>query len=176
MTKILAALCLAAALAAPSRAAYFKTFLQDPAHPKVSASALYTSRGAFDGAESDLAVIFHKADPAETLLPQALLDLGVKPVSWTLLEAGAGGNTRTGFLSAGPGLYVGPTLLGPLAQALDAAGGNYAVFGRLLVAPDGSGVRLGLHWKANAVENGGLARFNELRFAPRYVVGYGFQF
>lgn len=174
MKLLLAALIFACAL--PARAAYLKTFFQDPAHPKVSGSMLLTSRGDFDGGESDLALIFHKADPAETLMPQALLDLGIKPVSWTLLEGGAGGNTHTGFLSAGPGVYVAPTLLGPLTQALEAAGGNYAVLGHLLVSPDGSGLRLGVHWKANVINNGGLTRFNDLRFPPRYVFGYGYQF
>lgn len=159
-----------------AHAAYFDTLFRDPTHPKIAVSSLFTPKFVFDGAESDVALVFHKADPNETIIPQRLLDAGVKPVSWTLLEAGAGGDRHTGFASVGPGIYVAGTLLGPLTALLEYAGGTYATVGKLLVSPDGGGLRLGIHWKANAVENGALVPFNHLRFAPRYVLGYSYQF
>lgn len=174
--KTLAAVVALLIVSVSAKAAYFDSILSDPAHPKISASMLYKSKLSFDGAESDVAVVFHKADVHETIIPQRLLDAGVKPVSWTLLEIGGGGDRVQAFASIGPGVYVAQTLLGPLTEVLRDAGGNYAKAADLIVSPNGSGVRLGIHWKSNVLENGGLVQFNRMRFAPRYVVGYSYQF
>lgn len=155
---------------------YFDTFFRDPSHPKISAQILYTSRFDFDGGVSDVALVYHKADPGDSLWPKTFLAAGIPPLSWTLLEVGGGGNTQTGFVHFGTSINVAPTVLGPAIAALHNAGGKAAAFGNLLVSPDGSGLKLSLGWKADVVENGGFRRFNELRFPPRYGIGYVYQF
>ncbi len=176
MKSLIAAVALLLAAAPAKASPYFDTVFRDPAHPKISAALLYTPRFDFDGGVSDVAVIYHKGDPANTVWPKALLDMGIPPVSWSLLELGAGGNRQTGFVHFGTSVNVAPTLLGPLASGLKGLGGKAAVAGNLLVAPNGGGVKLSLGWKANAVEDGAIVRFNRLRFPPRYGVGYTYQF
>jgi hypothetical protein len=175
--KRIAAICLfALGIALPAGAAYFDTLFADPAHPRVSARMLYTSRFAPDGGIGDVALIYHRADPADSLWPKAFLDAGAPPISWTLLEIGAGGNLQTAFASAGVSVNVAPSVLGPLAAALKRAGGAAANFGALLVAPNGSGVNASLGWKTNVLQDGGFARFDRMRFPPRYGFGYCYQF
>lgn len=191
MKTVLAALLLVAALSAPAAAAlggvpaadgsrpskpYFETILKNIAHPKMSASLLYTAQGDFDGGVTDVALIYHKGDPTDTLWPQQLLDLGMPPVSWTLLELGFGGNRQSAFIRPGVAVDVAPTLLGPLKDALHGVGGLAGRFGSLLVAENGSGVKLSVGWKTNLIQNGSVQRFNDLRFPPRYGVGYTFAF
>jgi len=191
MKTVLAALLLAAALAAPAAAAlggvpgpdgvkpskpYFQTILKNLAHPKMSASLLYTSKGDFDGGVTDVALIYHKGDPTDTLWPQQLLDLGMPPVSWTLLEFGFGGNRQSAFVRPGISVDVAPTLLGPIKDALHGIGGIAGRFGSLLVAENGSGVKASVGWKADLIQNGSVQRFNDLRLPPRYGIGYTFAF
>ncbi len=71
---------------------------------------------------------------------------------------------------------VAPTMLGPLVKQLEKIGDKAAAFGKLLVSPDGSGVNIGIGWKANLIRNGGFIPINEIRFPPRYGVGYTYQF
>lgn len=176
MRKLIAAFLLIAAIAQPAPARYFDTILSDPLHPALSATVLYTSRAKIDGGEMTAAAVYHKGDPNETWLPKFALDLGVQPISWTLAEFGAGGNTKSGFVTGGSSVNVAPAVLGPAATALRNRGGNYAVAADLLVAKDGSGVKLGFGWKATVIDNGGFLRFNQIRFPPRYSVGYCYKF
>lgn len=155
---------------------YFETIAKDPAHPKVSASLLYTSKLEFDGGVTDVALVFHRADATDTLWPQKLLDLGAPPLSWTLLELGVGGNRQSAFLRGGLALDVAPTLLGPLRKVLAGVGGTAAAVGKLLVDENGSGVKLSVGWKTDVLHNGAPVRLNDLRFPPRYGVGYTYQF
>lgn len=157
-------------------ARYFDTILSDPMHPAISATALFTSRLKADGGEAAVATVYHKGDPNDTFLPKAVLDLGVDPISWTLLELGGGANTQTAFGTVGTSVNVSPAVLGPLASYLRSKGGNYATAGDLIVAKDGSGVKLGAGWKATVIDNGAFLRFNQLRFPPRYGVGYCYKF
>lgn len=156
---------------------YFETIFRDPSHPKIGAGVLYTPSFEFDGGVTDVALVYHKADPDDTLWPQKLLDLGMPPVSWTLLEVGGGGNRESAFIHGGTSINLAPTVLGPLTAALGRAGGTAAKIGAILIAPDGhAGVRFGVGWKANVIRNGGFERLNQLRFPPRYGVGYVYQF
>ena len=175
MKSLIAALLLAAA-AIPARASYLDTIVSDYKHPKLSASMLYTPKLDFDGGVTDVALIYHKADPKDSLWPQKLIDAGVPALSWTLLESGVGGNRQTAFLDFGASVDVAPTLLSPLTNALAKAGGKAAVIGALIVSPDGNGVKIGISWKGNVVTNYGLTRFDELRFSPRFKIGYNYQF
>lgn len=176
MTKLIAML-LTIGLAGEAQAKpYFDTIIKDPAHPKMSAQLLYTPQFDFDGGVTNVALVYHKADPTDTLWPRKLLDLGMPPISWTLLEVGLGGNRQTAFVHGGLAVDVAPTLLGPLTNALKAAGGTAAKIGSLIVAPNGSGVKLSVGWKTNVIQNGGLVRLHDLRLPPRYGFGYSYQF
>lgn len=187
MKALLTALLLAVAAVAqaqiqPTPAAlvppkpYFHTLLREYKTPKMSASVLYTSKFVFDGGVTDVALIYHKADPTDTLWPDSLLKLGMPPLSWTLLEVGAGGNRETGFVHAGASINVAPTLLGPITGALKAAGGTAATIGTLLVAPNGSGLKISLGWKTDLIQDGQIVRLNALRFPPRFGLGYTYAF
>lgn len=155
---------------------YFDTILKDPAHPKLTLSTLFTSRAAFDGAETKAAIVYHKGDATDTLWPQKLLDLGAPPLSWALFELGVGGNSQSAFVRGGASVDVAQTILGPAAQLLRGAGGTAAVIGNLLISPDGNGVNLSIGWKARLIENGMPLRINDIRLPPRYGVGYTYQF
>lgn len=155
---------------------YFETILKDPKHPKVSASVLYTSQLEFDGGVTDIALVYHKADRDDTLWPQKLLDLGMPPLSWTLLELGVGGNRQSAFARGGIAVDVAPSLLSPLKDALHSVGGLAGRFGSLLVAENGNGVKMSVGWKTNILQNGAVQRLNDLRFPPRYGLGYTYVF
>lgn len=168
-----AAVLLSLASSTPAFAGpYFNTVLKDPLHIPVSMQVLFTPQFGVDGGVTDAAMVWHKGSPDDSMWPQTLLNLGFPPVSWTLLELGAGGNTEDAFVHAGAGLNVAPTVLGPLTQALSAAGGTYAAFGKLLVAPDGTGLSLSAGWKANVIKNGVIPPLDQLTFPPRFGVGY----
>lgn len=162
--------------APPAPKPYFLTILRDYAHPKMSASLLYTSKLDFDGGVTDVALIYHKADPTDTLWPQAFQDLGMPPLSWTLLELGFGGNRQSAFLRGGVAVDVAPSLLSPLKDALHRVGGLAGRFGSLLVAENGTGLKLSIGWKTTVLQNGARVRLDDLRFPPRYGIGYTYQF
>lgn len=155
---------------------YFNTLYSDPLHPKISATALFTSKADFDGTVGDVALVYHKANPEDSLWPRALLNAGFPPISWTLWEIGAGGDGHSSFVHTGASLDIAPTLLGPLVGLLHRAGDTASRFGDILANEDGSGLRIGLGWKGNVIENGDVLRFNRWRFAPRYGVGYSYVF
>lgn len=176
MKKFLLALVALVALSAASEAAYLDTIVADPTHPKVSASLLYTPKLEFDGGVSDVALVFHQADPHDSLWPQKWIESGVPALSWTLLECGVGGNTQSAFGECGSSVDVAPTLLSPLTAQLRKAGGRYALAADLIVSPDGNGLKIGWSWKGNFVQGGGITRFDDLRFAPRLKLGYNYKF
>ena len=158
----------------PCFAAYLDTIVANPAHPYLSASMLYTSKLVLDGGVTDVALVWHVADPKDSLWPQKWIDAGVPALSWTLLECGAGGNTSSGFAECGASLDAAPTILGPLVSALNKAGGKYATVASLIANPNGNGVKLGVSWKANLLENGGVPQFDKIRAPVRYKVGYNY--
>lgn len=168
MKRALAVICLMT-LAASSRAAYLQTIFQDPKHPQVGADALFTMKGASDGGSASVAVVYHPASMTDTLIPQRLLDLGVKPISWAPVEVGGGGNRDHAFGTLGASANFAPTLLGPLAQLLDASGRS--TVSKLILSPDGSGLKLGLCWKASAIQDGTILPVNRWVFSPRISVG-----
>ena len=164
-------------LCRPAKAAYFETIFSDPLHPRISATLLYTPQFKPDGGVANVAIIHHRASSQDTIIPKMLLNLGMQPVSWTLLELGGGGNREKGFGTIGTSVDLAPTLLGPLASWLLKVGGKGAAVSQLLVSPDGTGgVKLSIAWKADALEHGTIMPLNHWRFPPRYGVGYCYQF
>lgn len=174
MKSLIAALLIAVSV--PAKAANLDTIVTDYAHPKLSASLLYTPSGVFDGGVTDVALVYHKADKNDSLWPQKLMEAGIPALSWTLLECGAGGNSSSAFAECGASVDIAPTLLSPITGALSRAGGNYAVIGKLLVSPDGNGLKLGISWKGNLITNGSVTPFDRIAFSPRLKIGYNYQF
>lgn len=150
---------------------FLRTIVSDPAHPKLSAKLLFTSKFAADGGVTDMALVYHKHDGLEPW-PTVLENAGIVCPSFTVVEAGVGGNANSAFVHAGLSLNVAPTVLGPLTDILKKSGGTAAVIGNLLVAPDGSGLSIGMGWKSNIIDKRALVRFDDLRFPPRYSIGY----
>ena len=159
MNKMIAAVLLAA-LAAPSYAfdgAYFKGIWENQNYksPIVSEGTLLTMKGAYDGETGQVAIAWHQADPNDTLIPQSLQNIGIKPFSWTLLNCGGGYGNGTGLLTCGSSINVAPTLLGPIAQPLKASSNALAHAAGVFIAgtPSGTGLALGYVWNMIPVQN-----------------------
>lgn len=166
--------------AAPSKlnGAYFRTLASNPAHPYVSLGSNFTTRGEYDGMTSQVALIWHKGDPANTLIPDFALNAGLKPFSWTLAACGAGYGNGTGVLTCGSSINVAPTLFGPLAQVLKATGNPVAkaIATFMAGAPNGSGLALGYTWHMEPVADGALKPFSQWGSHVDAFIGAGYEF
>ncbi len=157
---------------------YFMTLVSNPAHPYVSLGSNFTTKGEFDGMTSQVALIWHKGDPNNTLIPDSLQNAGLKPFSWTLLACGAGYGNGTGVLTCGSSINVAPTLFGPLAQVLNATSNPVAkaIASFMAGAPNGSGLALGYTWHMEPVADGALKPFNQWGSHVDAFIGAGYSF
>jgi hypothetical protein len=131
-------------------------------HPIVTMGTLMTTKGAYDGVTTQVALVWHKGDKYNTIIPQALQDMGVQPMSWTLLNAGAGYGNGTGNMLCGSSVNVGPSLLGPVGQLLKQSNNIVAqTAGNFLQGTSAGGVALGYVWNANPIKDGALMPFNQ---------------
>lgn len=133
-------------------------------HAATSLNTLVTPKGAFDGMALQTALVWHKGDPANTLIPERLQALGVKPFSWTLLACGgSAGNGEAAFV-CGSSVNVAPTLLGPLADLLKGTSSGIAQAVGDFIAKDpnasGAGLNLGYAWSAKPIVNGAMQPLN----------------
>ncbi len=149
----------------------------DWAHAQVSAQLLYAPvrKMAFDGGSVDLAVIYNPGIFASKW-PASWTKAGVPAPACSFLELGGGGDKQSAFLHAGASCNVAPLVVGYAAKALSAAGGAYATFGSLLLAPDGSGLKISGGIKANVVQNGGLENVSAIKGEPVVGLGYIYKF
>jgi hypothetical protein len=159
-----------------AKAAYFDGIWDNPTHPITSLTAFYSPSLSFDGMATSAAIIYHRADIADSILPKSWLAAGVQPVAWSLLDFTAGGDSHSAFISIGPSVNLAQSLLGPVSASMQRAGGNCAMIGKLLVSPDGAGLRLAIDWKGYVLQNGEITRLNQMRFPPRYGIGYTYPF
>lgn len=166
------------AVAADFDGAYFHTIIQNSSHPYVSAGSNFTTKGKFDGATTQVAMIWHKGDAKNTLIPQFALDAGAKPFSWTLVACGAGYGNGTGVLTCGSSINVAPTLFGPLSQLLNLTQNPIAkAIGTFLVGtPSGSGLALGYTWHMEPVRDSTLKPLNHWGSHADMFVGVGYEF
>ena len=155
-------LALAVSPAAAFDGPYFTALWENPAHPVASVGSLLTAKGAYDGVSTKVTLVWHKADAANSITPQALQNIGVKPFSWTLLDCGAGYGNGTGKLNCGAGVNLAPTILGPIAQPLKASSSPLAQAAGAIIGglPDGSGLNVGPTWAATPIQNGTLRPLN----------------
>lgn len=157
---------------------YFMTLASNPSHPYVSLGSNFTTKGEYDGMTSQVALIWHKGDPTNTLIPDFALNAGLKPFSWTLLACGAGYGNGTGVLTCGSSINVAPTLFGPLAQVLNATSNPVAkaIASFVAGAPNGSGLALGYTWHMEPVSGGALSPFSQWGSHVDAFIGAGYEF
>jgi hypothetical protein len=124
---------------------------------------------------SELALVYHVGDLNETIIPQCLLDLGVKPVSYGL-NAGVGGSSGNFYIPLGPFVNLTPTILGPLLQVMDNSGNMTLVGLGKILSSDKGGVAFGPTWTAYPVVGGTIMPFNSWRWAPGYFCGALYKF
>ncbi len=169
MKKTLLLIATLIALAASRAAAFDGPYFQgiwengNYAHPLASAGELMTTKGAYDGVATKIALVWHPADPLNSIIPLSFQRAGIKPFSWTLLDCGAGYGNGTGKLDCGAGVNFAPTLLGPLAQPLEASSSPAAqLAGQIISAdlPNGSGLNIGPTWAATPIQNGTIMPLN----------------
>ena len=160
--KYIALLLLLAAPASAFDGPYFTAIWENPSHPVASAGSLLTAKGGYDGVTTKIALVWHKADATNSIIPQDLQNIGVKPFSWTLLDCGAGYGNGTGKMDCGAGVNLAPTLLGPLAAPLKASSSPLAQAAGGIIGglPDGSGLNVGPTWAATPVQHGTLLPVN----------------
>lgn len=146
---------------------------EDWAHAQVSAQLLYApARGmAFDGGSVDAAVAYNPGVFASKW-PTSWTAKGVPAPACAFLELGGGGDKHSGFVHAGASCNAAPLVVGWAAKGLTAAGGGYATFGTLLLAPDGSGLKISVGVKANVVQDGGVESAKNVK--GEAVVGFGY--
>ena len=166
MKSLIAGLLLALA-ASPSVAfdgPYFKGIWEGDnyKHPVVSEGTLLTMKGAYDGETTQVAIAWHAASASDTLIPQALQNVGFKPFSWTLLNCGGGYGNGNGLITCGSSINVAPTLLGPIAQPLKMSSNPIAQAVGIFIAntPSGSGLALGYVWNMTPVQNATIMPFD----------------
>lgn len=118
-----------------------------------------------------LSLVYHKADVEYTLIPQSLLDLGIKPISWSALNLGVGGANGSFVVPLGPSINLTPSVLGPLTQALEHSGNPYLNgLGNFIDGPRG-GISFGPIWAAHPMIEGTIQPFNKWRFVPGWFAG-----
>ena len=61
-------LALAASQAQAFDGPYFTALWENPSHPVASAGSLLTAKGAYDGVSTKVALVWHKADAANSII------------------------------------------------------------------------------------------------------------
>lgn len=157
-------------LAPLTHAKYFQNIIQDPTHPQLSLGETFTPRFKPNGLCTEAAVVYHVADPNETLIPKALLDLGVKPESWAF-NIGVGGDHGTFFVPMGLSINLTPSVLGPVLSPMKASSNSTLNFIANVVDSPSGGVAFGPAWTAYPIVDGTVLPLNRWRFPPGWFVG-----
>ena len=172
-------------LAAPSHAfdgPYFKGIWENGNYktPYVSAGTNLTMKGNTDGQTVQTTLIWHPADPKNSLIPQSLQNVGVKSFSWSLLNCGGNFNfsSGSGSLVCGSSVNVAPTLLGPAAQLLEASSNAAASAVGTFIADDtnGNGLAIGYTWNMHPVNGGTIEPFDRWGTHLDAFIGVGYTF
>lgn len=151
-------------------AKYLQNIFQDPTHPQVSVGETFTPKFKPSGLCTEAAVVYHQADPNETIIPKVLLDIGVKPESWAL-NIGVGGDRGNYFVPFGASMNLTPSVLGPLLLPMKASSNkSLNLVANLIDSPNG-GVAFGPSWTAYPLVNGTVLPLNRWRFPPGWFVG-----
>lgn len=149
---------------------YIDSIFMHPASVPYSAGATFSSSFKANGGATMAGIAWHKADPHNTLMPQRLLDLGVKPVGWAL-NIGLGGNSGDYFVPMGLSANIMPTALGPGLKLMDESGNAVLRGISGLLSSKNGGVSFGPQWTAHPVENGTILPLNRWRFPPGWFLG-----
>ncbi len=155
-------------------AAYFTTIFQDQNYknPQISAGATFNSRFQLNGGNSQVALVYHGADIHDTLLPQFLLDAGVQPISWSLLNAGAGVSNGSLSLPFGPSVNLVGTVLGPLLQFAKSSSSKVAQGAASMVQSPSGGITAGPVWTlSHLYANGTVFPVDSWTAPPGWFIG-----
>lgn len=149
---------------------YIKTLLDDPLHPPLSAGVTFDARMKLNGGATMAAVVYHPADPENSLVPQRLLDLGVRPIGWAV-NLGLGGTPEEFVVPFGASANLTPTVLGPGLDLMKKS--SSAVLKTVATAIDGpsGGIAFGPQWTTKLMRGGVILPLNEWRFPPGWFVG-----
>ena len=63
---------------------------KEPTKPHISLGASLDSKLVARGAASKLSFVFHRANPDDSLIPKSWQEAGIKPIAWSLFDAGLG--------------------------------------------------------------------------------------
>lgn len=174
MKKLLIALLLGVTV--PSHAQYFQTYFQNLAHPQMNAGVDYTMKGSYDGAVTKVALVYHSANPNDSIIPKSWQNV-IPPDSWCLLCAGISGNAGNYDLKFGPSVNLEPQVLGWAIPLLKQANNPTAtVVANLLGATPNGGLAFGIDWSAAGVQNGHVQPFDKWGYKPDLYTGILYKF
>ena len=156
-------------------APYLDSIFQNPTHPQVSVGATFSSQFSANGAATMLAVIYHAADPNNSLIPKSVQALGMQPVSWAV-NVGVGGNAGNYFIPVGVSVNLTPTVLGPALKLMNNSGNKTLQGVSSLISSSNGGVAFGPQWTAYPLVNGDMLPLNHWRFPPGWYCGATFRF
>lgn len=157
-------------IASSARAAYFiGPWGPNQTNVQASLGAVLDEKGAVQsGAFTNVAVVYHEADPADTIIPAALQPY-IPPESWTLLSFGYG----AGLAGLGANVNLATTAQGYASRALLASSkDNLQALGAAL-KPSGTGLAInaGPEWFATVVRNSTLLPLDQWKGRPGWFVG-----
>jgi len=176
MKSLLAALFLALAVNSHAyNGPYFQGLWgKNLTHPQTSLGAVFDSKGnLISGAFTNVAIVYHSADPDNSLIPTQLQSY-LPPESWTLLNFGYGGSIA-GF---GASINLAATVQGYASEAFSAsANPSLQAFGGL-IKPGTSPVSInaGPEWFSAVVRNSTLLPFDQWKGVPGWFVGGAYKF
>ncbi len=177
LKRILAAISLgilapACALATP----YFTVWptKAEISHPQTSIGAVMDERGVVQNAAfTSVAVVYHPADPATSIIPEVLRPY-IPPESWTLLSVGYGG----GLAGAGSSVNLAATIQGYVSQAFLASGKpGLQTFGTA-IKPGASALSInaGPEWFSTVIRGGTMLPFDQWKGTPGWFIGGAYKF
>ena len=175
MKKILGLMLFATFFCGSVKAAYLDSIFQHPTSPQISGGALLNSGMTPTGGATELALVYHSANVSNTLMPQVLLDLGVRPMSWAI-NIGLGGNAGNAMVPLGASVNLVPSALGPVLDLMSASSNLTVQQISRVIASESGGCAFGPTWTAYPVVNGGWKPMNAWRFPPGWFLGASYKF
>lgn len=143
-------------------------------HPQTSLGAILSSRGAVQNpAFTNLSVVYHAADPKNSLIPEAY-QAYLPAESWSLLNLGYGG----GEAGLGSSINLAATVQGYAAEAFQASSKpGLQAFGAA-IKPGASplAINAGPEWSSTVIRNSTFLPINQWRLVPGWFVGAAYKF
>ncbi len=169
MRNLLLLVLLAAPAAAFDGPYFKKIYGKDGVNVNASLGAVIDENASVQNAAfTNIALIYHDADPANTIIPENL-QAYIPPESWTLLNLGYGG----GLAGLGASINLAATAQGYLSQGLLASSNSkLQAFGNY-IKPGASpfSINVGPEWFSKIVDHSVILPFNQWKGRPGWFVG-----